>query len=147
MKNLIRVSRLPFLITVLLFGISCSEDEPIVFEDPDGGVIGFWNSSTSTGASFNLSVSSVLTETDGVYAGPFFISNNFMPQFGSNNDGSISFKVVEDSIFNFFYDDTIPGCTGTFTGEGIINSEGNFFITFTGTDCDGFHNGTIVLKK
>lgn len=147
MKILPQSLLLSFLIVCLSISVSCSEDEPPIVEDPEGGVLGFWNSATSTGASFSLSVSSVLQETDGVYAGPFFISNNFKPAFGSTNDGSISFRVINDSIFNFFYDDTIPGCTGTFTGEGIINSEGNFFITFTGTDCDGFHNGTIVLKK
>lgn len=147
MKNFIRTSRLSFLIAVLLFGISCSEDEPTVSEDSEVRVSGFWNSSTSTGPSFSLNVSSILTETDGVYAGPFFITSNYMAAFGSNDDGSIGFKVVEDSVLNFFYDDTIPGCPGTFTGKGIINDEGDFSIIFTGTDCDGFHNGTIVLKK
>lgn len=149
MKNLKRFSKLPVVIFVLLLGLSCSDHEPApkVEELIEGGFTGGWKSTTSTGASFSLAVSSVLEDNNGSFYGPFFISNKFKPKYGQFDDGSISFNIRNDSIFNFNYTDTIPGCEGSFSGSGIVDSDGKYSITFTGFDCDGFHNGTLFLER
>lgn len=78
---------------------------------------------------------------------PFFISSNFTPCCGEKNDGTISFKIEGNQILNFSYNDTIPDCTGVFSGTGTIDSNGNLEINITGSDCDGNHIATLTLIR
>lgn len=153
MLNLKSITKLLFISSVLFLGVSCSEDEPVVEqENDDRFYIGRWNTEASNGASYNISISAILEGSVGEnglgsFNGPLFISNTWKPAFGSENDGTISFRVEGDSLFNFFYDDTIPGCTGTFSGNGYLSETGNYVIDIVGNDCDGSHSGTFTLRK
>lgn len=151
-QKVINFSFYTLLTTVFLLITSCSEDNPPVINDLEDETIageykGRWIS-TATRADFNVGISSDISESgDNYFSGAFYISNNFTPCCGPDNDGTIVFNIDGDSILNFTYFDVIPGCNGTFNGSGIIDESGSLLIKFTGTDCDGDHIGTISLSK
>ena len=45
------------------------------------------------------------------------------------------------------FTDTIVDCEGNFSGDGMIDANGNFIIDFTGNDCDGDHVGQLLFIK
>ena len=118
----------------------------------DGDYVGAWVSSTSTGASFDVAVSSRLSFSGSDMnrlTGPFFISSNFTVCCSSgDNDGTIIIELDGDTITSFRYNDVITDCSGTFLGEGEIRSSDRaLVVNFTGSDCDGEHDGVITLRK
>ncbi len=115
----------------------------------EGDYTGIWNSTTAS-ASFNdIAISARISEVSpGTFEGPFFISGNFTSCCGSGaNDGTISFTISDETVEGFEWDDIIPNCEGTFNGQGVITAEDAFRISFTGTDCDGDHTGSLILSK
>lgn len=146
----ITIAKLLLLITLSVSILSCSESEEVTTELvlSEGNYKGAWNSSTPTATFSNVAISAKITEvSDGKYEGSFYISNNFTSCCGGTNDGTISFAISEEKISDFVWDDTIPNCTGTFTGDGAITSKNNLRINFTGSDCDGNHTGYFTLSQ
>lgn len=90
------------------------------------------------------------------YIGDFFYTNNgnepYTPAFGGSTDGRMTFETKGDSLLNFVYNQVAPeyrgGCPGIYEGAGAINRNLNrLVISFTGNDCDGFHdNGKIIFQ-
>ena len=125
------------------------EEEEITIE---GDYTGPWDDNIYTAFPISARISEQRTNH---YGGPFFYSQNgsFVPCCQDSDDnGSITFEVKEDSILNFQYDQDLQfymgGCPGIYTGSGIINSQGWLLIDFTGDDCDGTHTGgKIVFRK
>ncbi len=147
-----------FLLCMLIVSLGCGSDDtvdntpdPEVEEDTGlvGDYKGTWNSTTASASFTNIGISARLEEvSEGEFRGPFFISRNFTSCCNSgDNDGIISLTVEEDSVTSFRWDDIIPGCTGTFVGSGLLVNEERFVIEITGRDCDGDHEGSIVLTK
>lgn len=113
-----------------------------------GNYKGLWNSSTSTATFSNLAISAKISVVSpGKFEGSFYISDNFTSCCGGANDGTISFTINEEKITGFVWDDTIPGCTGTFTGSGTITSKNTLRIEFICNDCDGDHTGYFTLSQ
>ncbi|MDT0605572.1 hypothetical protein [Croceitalea rosinachiae] len=159
-------------IFILLFSSSCEDSEnpeettseqsdmPDVSETPEdpevsifnleeGNYRGLWNSSTSTATFTNLAISAKIEESStGMFEGEFFISDNFLSCCNSGpNDGTIRFRVSENTLEDFEWDDIIPNCNGTFEGNGELVDDNSFSIDITGLDCDGNHTGTIILSE
>ncbi|MEQ9425033.1 MAG: hypothetical protein RJQ09_11480 [Cyclobacteriaceae bacterium] len=141
------------IVSLAAGSFSCGDDnEPDTptptTETPDNRYAGLWNSKTESTQFNGVSISAILEVENNTYSGQFFISSNYTSCCGSGqNDGTISFIVEDDSVKNFVWNDIIPGCTGTFTGRGIVVREGSFKIDIEGTDCDGTHDGDITLSK
>ena len=144
---------------LLLFPVlwSCGDDDddndtddmdPKNLVITEGDYVGRWVS-TADVQSFNVAISAKISEaSSGKFSGQFFISSNFTSCCNSGaDDGTITFNVSEDKISSFIWDDVIPNCEGTFTGEGTIIGEDSFRIDFTGNDCDGDHTGSLTLSK
>ncbi len=145
----ITLTTLVLLVTTTAI-LSCSEDEvanaPLTLSE--GNYTGLWNSNTGSASFSNLKISARITEpTTGSFQGTFFISGNYTSCCGGVDDGTISFRVSDTNIADFVWDDTISGCTGTFSGSGAITAKDALRIQFTGTDCDGNHTGSLTLSK
>lgn len=123
-------------------------EEPVqIYKLDEGDFLGVWNSRTST-VSFNgIAITARINiQGDTAVMGDLFISSNFTSCCGSeNSDGPISFKVKDNAIQNFVWEDVIPNCEGTFSGSGRLRGDNNLEVTFTGTDCDGNHTGSLTL--
>ncbi|MBV6646656.1 MAG: hypothetical protein KI790_14460 [Cyclobacteriaceae bacterium] len=105
---------------------------------------GWWSNPPTSNIYENYGVSAKITRrVNGVdWSGEFFFTDQFQSCCNSGeNDGTISFKVENDSIKSFVYNDIIPNCNGTFRGEGTISTNGQLTIHFTGSDCEGEHQG------
>lgn len=150
------------LILWATFLVACeSTDEPAVTEEPmdelpveihtfeAGNFEGIWNSGTATATFEGLSITArIQIENDSLATGELFISSNFTSCCGSDgSDGPISFKVVDNNVKSFIWDDRIPNCEGTFNGSGKLLANNELEVTFTGTDCDGNHTGSLTLKR
>ncbi len=126
--------------------ITLTDDSPIL-----GKYVGSWNDNLFT----NIDVSFILESQNGNrVTGPFFISTNFRPAWGGEeNDGTITIDLNEEGsneiIFRYNQDlpDYMGGCPGLYVGEGSFSSM-RINISFTGDDCDGFHeNGSIRVDR
>ena len=140
----------------VFFACSDGDDPEVMDESPNesfdgygGDYVGLWNSTTEMAVFTDVSISARVNEaSEGLLVGDFFISSNFTSCCGSgSSDGSVTIRLSQDSVTSFRWSDTISGCTGTFTGSGIIQDSARFVIDIVGTDCDGDHVGTIVLNK
>lgn len=156
MKQLIKKTLVVSFLSLFFIGCSKSDDSDSpneesakIFSLQAGNYTGLWNSTTPSATFTNLPISARIVETSsGNFDGEFFISGNFVSCCNSGaNDGAISFSIDENDLSSFRWDDIIPNCTGTFTGNGKLTNENAFNVSFTGTDCDGSHTGTIRLSK
>ncbi len=115
----------------------------------DGRFIGTWDDNIYTA----FGITAELTFKGNLISGPFWYSSNFTSCCGGQNDGMISFKLQEDQISTFRYDQRLVSfmggaCNGIYTGEGVLENLTDLVINFSGDDCEGPHtNGRIVLRK
>lgn len=151
------MSRFFICITLFFMIISCSsEEEPAtVMEDPDFAFEGNWLGRWSDSLFPNVVASArVRSGGNNQYSGSFYYDTTgggpYKPCCGAATDGSISFEVEGDRVINWLFIQNAPdymgGCPGRYEGEGTLSADRkNLIITFTGDDCDGFHdNGRIV---
>jgi len=72
--------------------------------------------------------------------------------------GSVRITIADNIISEFIYNQVIPcycglcvfevdPCNAVFTGQGIIQDEVNFEISFSGDDCAGFSENTLTLFR
>ncbi|MFY0600154.1 MAG: hypothetical protein JXR03_10825 [Cyclobacteriaceae bacterium] len=136
--------------TLVLSAISCSEDEkdtePVI-EPFYGKYSGGWWSNAANGSVYeNIGASAIIDVGTGArWTGEFFYTRNYRSCCGnSTNDGTISFNLVDSVITSFRYSGTVPNCNGSFQGEGVVTPAGSIEIVFTGSDCEGEHEGGMI---
>lgn len=157
MKNL-NVKTIFLCISLILFFSCSSNDDDNTEEEQkeevqeitlEGDYSGTWNSTTDmdiTYTNFAISAKFIFSNTDKTrLSGEFFAGSS---SFG-DNDGTMLINLDGDSISSFSFNDTLIGCTGTFTGNGSITSKDPYTlqIDFTGNDCDGNHIGQMIFKR
>jgi len=159
MKKNIQIFTKLFFLTLFILTTSCKSDDDSSQEEQQqeegliGNYSGTWNSDTSTGATFTDFAITVkitgesMSGDETVLSGEFFATSSYVSCCGSENDGTMVFRILNDEIISFNFNDQIVDCTGSFSGTGIVNSIGAFVIDFTGNDCDGDHVGQIIIKK
>lgn len=107
----------------------------------NGSYTGTWDDTLFGTTSISIIFTNLVNDT---YRGPTYISSNFSPAYGGDDDGKTTIVVENNKIVSFRYDQFAPnykgGCSGTYRGEGTINSEFGINVDFTGNDCDGFHD-------
>ncbi|WP_299680290.1 hypothetical protein [uncultured Dokdonia sp.] len=150
-----------WMLCLCLFICSCSSDdnnnEPQQMEeDPveesfTGDYRGTWNSVTPsiTYTDFAISAKFVVSAANpNRIDAQFFATSNFTSCCSTNaNDGTMIINLDGDTITSFSFIDTIVDCEGSFSGNGMIDANGNFIIDFTGNDCDGDHVGQLLFIK
>ena len=153
MKKTITINKWMTIVTIL-FLTACSDgDVAPIIEEPvtlDGKYTGGWTSTTATVSfsSFPISAQLFTTGDKTSLNGEFFATRNLTSCCNSgNNDGRITMTLDGDIITAFSLNVIIPGCSGNFTGSGVIKPSGDLVIDFTGTDCDGDHIGQLVFSK
>lgn len=150
--------------SLIVFGViflisACSGAEAVVEPEENlqfefsGNWLGTWSDNLFQGINVSVKVRESIPNN---YAGDFFINNSgnaaYTPAYGDKNDGRITFETKGDSVLNFVYLQDAPtyknGCPGTYKGAGIINRNLNrLVISFTGDDCDGFHDdGEMIFR-
>ena len=147
-------------VSLCLFICSCSSDdgnEPVQMEeDPveetfTGDYRGTWNSTTPTATFTDFGISArfvVSASNPNRIDAQFFATTNYTSCCSTNaNDGTMVINLDGNTITSFSFTDTIVGCEGTFSGDGVINASGAFIIDFTGNDCDGAHVGQLAFTK
>ena len=147
------------LALVCLCFISCSssddsEDE-IIPEQPvgfKGEYTGTWSSTTPsiTYTDYPVSITIEQERVSGneiTLSGPFFATGSNVSCCGNTDDGSVVIEIVDNTITSFSFNDRIEGCTGNFTGSGVVTSNGTLVIDFEGNDCDGDHVGVMRFFK
>lgn len=143
-------------ILACLFIVSCAktedqeEIEEEIFIGLEGKYGGGWTSVTESTSFTDYPVTAIFrysNESQTMMTGEFFATGNFTSTSDLDNDGTMTFTLDDDVINNFYFDDKIVGCEGIFRGQGIVTSEEDFEIEFTGTDCDGTHSGTLIFVK
>ena len=137
--------------------ISCSSDEaPIENPEPEveetlvGSYNGTWNSTTPSVTFTDFPISFEFTNVnpdETSISAVFYAGLNLTSCCGSANDGTASIGLNGNEITSFSLTSTVVDCAGTFTGSGTIDSQGNFIIDFTGSDCDGDHIGQLRVRK
>ncbi len=149
---------IPFFLTIIIMLTldsfnkkSCKDSNGISKQltiEP-GDYKGLWNSKTINRTFENLPISATIKEVGrGKFEGLFFISNNLTSCCNSGeSDGTISFTIEKGVINDFIYNDIIPNCNGSFTGNGKIALKNLILVHIQGKDCDGNHTGTITLSK
>ncbi len=147
------------LLVAIIFVLgACGGDEAVApVTEAEFAFIGNWEGVWSDDLFQSVPVSTKVRQigTDS-YLGDFYYNNNgnasYTPAFGGTTDGRMTFETRGDSLLNFVFNQATPdykgGCPGTYKGAGAIDRTLNrLVISFTGDDCDGFHdNGTIVFK-
>jgi len=149
-----------WIVCLCLFISSCSSDdgnEPVQMEeDPveesfTGDYRGTWNSVTPsvTFTDFPISARFVVSASNpNRIDAEFFATSNFTSCCSTNaNDGTMIINLDGNTITSFSFTDTIVDCEGSFSGDGMINANGNFIIDFTGNDCDGDHVGQLLFIR
>ena len=149
----------PTLLLVFIFMLNaCSGEEAV--EAPTetpfafvGNWLGTWSDNLFQGIPVSTKVRTIGTDS---YQGDFFYNNNgnepYTAAFGGTTDGRMTFETKGDSVLNFVFIQNTPdyknGCPGTYKGSGAIDKNLNrLIISFTGDDCDGFHDdGKIIFK-
>lgn len=140
---------------------SCSSDdnnnEPQQMEeDPveasfTGNYLGTWNSVTPTITYTDFAISARFVESasnPNRINAEFFATSNYTSCCSTNaNDGTMIINLDGNTITSFTFTDTIVDCEGSFSGDGMIDANGNFIIDFTGNDCDGDHVGQLLFIK
>lgn len=149
-----------WIVCLCLFISGCSSDdgnEPVQMEDDPveesftGNYRGTWNSVTPsiTYTDFAISARFVVSASNpNRIDAEFFATSNYTSCCSTNaNDGTMIINLDGDTITSFSFTDTIVDCEGSFSGDGMINANGNFIIDFTGNDCDGDHVGQLLFIK
>jgi hypothetical protein len=146
-----------FLVFPLITFQSCSDDDSSNEEEQEevkeitleGDYSGTWNSTTDmdiTYTNFAISAKFRFANADKTrLSGEFFARSSST----GDNDGTMLINLDGDSISSFSFNDTLEGCTGTFSGSGSITSKDPYTlqIDFTGNDCDGNHEGQLIFKR
>lgn len=144
---------------ILILAAGCGEDDTpeMEVEEPPFEYEGKWLGRWSDSLFSFLNVSAeVRSRGNDQYIGDFYYNTMgnaaYTPCCGGPTDGTFTFTLDGDQVLDFEYRQNAPdyrgGCPGTYTGEGEFNESINRLIfTFTGTDCDGFHDeGQIVWE-
>lgn len=114
-----------------------------------GDYLGKWNDNIYT----DFPITAKITNVNNNFAsGRFFYSGSFSACCGGPDDGAISFRVEDQAITSFRYDQNLPtymgGCPGEYNGSGVIEDFSQLQISFSGTDCDGIHaGGKMILSR
>ena len=169
MKNVLSINKLLSIILLVLL-TACSgsggDGSNAIIIDPDpvggggdgssdnsnslsGNYRGLWNSTTPsvTFTDFPVSAKFVVNADNTIINAEFFANSSLSANTTSGNHGTMVIRLDGKTITSFNFNDTIPGCTGSFSGSGTINSFGVFIINFTGNDCDGNHVGVLTFEK
>ena len=99
-----------------------------------------------------IPVSAKLTFAGSILSGEFFVTGDFTPFDGPNNDGRITVEFDGNTIKDFTYNQELPtfmgGCPGIYTGSGSLIFPFTLSMDFTGEDCEGFHtDGKLIMTK
>lgn len=146
------------LFCILIFTLGCEKatdteiEEEIeeMFEGHEGKYPGGWTSTTPITSYTNYPISGIFRYSNSdktKIRAEFFATGNYKSCCDLDNDGIMTFEIVNDSIKNFYFDDKVLDCEGQFRGSGIVAESGNIIIDFTGNDCDGDHVGTLTFRK
>lgn len=152
-KYAVKILSLTIGMCIIVTTYSCKEEveEPIVDLVFHGKYAGGWSSTATNGSVYNgIAASAIINEgINDIYSGEFFFTRNHRPCCGGDgNNGTIYFTMKDSVITDFQYSDTVPGCPGSFSGDGALTKEGKISIDFTGSDCEGKHSGgRLVLSK
>ncbi|MEO9966393.1 MAG: hypothetical protein ABJF11_11425 [Reichenbachiella sp.] len=123
------------------------ETEDISLEEKYSGT---WSSTLPNKVYDKIAVSFILTpdEDSNTWTGEFFFTAGYTACCdGGKNNGTLELVIEDNVITSFEYDDTVPGCGGTFTGSGVVDGD-ILDIDFTGSDCEGEHTqGKMQLTK
>ncbi len=156
--NFLRLMKLNVLFVCVfsVVAMACADDDPDpVVQETDsiaGKYVGGWTSDPPTPNEYkSIPISVILTQAEEAshYEGEFFFSGSFTPCCGgADNNGTVGFVIEGNEISSFVYNDKIPGCPGLFKGTGTVESDGRLLISFTGSDCEGEHEGgQLFLRK
>jgi hypothetical protein len=143
-------SLLFFLVLFLSAGCGGDDGPMIEEEEPpfeyEGKWLGRWSDSIFSFINVSAEVTSVGNNR---YTGKFYYNTEgnaaYTPCCGGTTNGNFTFTREGDQILDFEYVQVAPeyrdGCPGIYSGEGSFNEGLNRLVmTFTGTDCDGFHD-------
>ena len=152
MKNLLSTFIYALITALILTG--CTKEEKMMMEEEpitlEGDYNGIWRSTTQNTSFPGTVVTARLRYIDTqktILGGEFFVSGNFTSCCDSgDNDGTLLFNLDGNTITSFKYVDIIPNCGGTFDGDGSISEDNVINVSFTGTDCDGDHIGTLEFS-
>lgn len=125
---------------VLFLVISCDKN---VEEEISGVYSGTASSNLFPGP---YSVTFDLNEVDGTVSGSYYLSATDSAHFGGADDGSFRAELIGTTLKNIkvIQDLERIQCPGVFEGSGTIDIRtGRISISWTGTDCSGFHDGGI----
>ncbi|WP_047547756.1 hypothetical protein [Psychroserpens sp. Hel_I_66] len=156
MKSLNLKSITLCLVSILFLSLlSCNSDDdnnqvqPISTE-LEGDYVGTWNSVTPTTSFTDYAFSASLEIVDtNILTGSWYAIDSFEGCCSEgDDDGTITMSITGNTITSFLLEDIITDCSGTFTGDGFIRESDNaLVVNFTGTDCDGLHEGQMIFEK
>ena len=99
------------------------------------GVTGTWVGTYTTSLVDLTQITLLLTQSGANVTGTYLTETGFGGEGGGTYTGIASGDVITWTVNQT----TPPECTGTFSGTSIVTGN-TMSLTFTGTDCDGFHN-------
>ncbi len=124
----------------LFLATSCDKN---IEEDISGVYSGTASSNLFPGP---YSVTFDLIEVDGTLSGSYYLSATDSAHFGGVDDGSFRAELMGTTLKNIkvIQDLERIECPGMFEGTGTIDIRtGRINISWTGTDCSGFHDGGV----